>query len=27
MRECPKCTYTRAWRLADGRFKCRRCGS
>lgn len=27
MRNCPKCTYSWAWQLADGRFKCRRCGS
>jgi transposase len=26
MRSCPKCSYTRAWALADGRYKCRRCG-
>ncbi len=26
MRQCPKCIYTWAWHLADGRFKCRRCG-
>lgn len=24
-RLCPSCSYTRAWHLADGRFKCRRC--
>ncbi len=26
MRHCSNCGYTRAWQLADGRFKCRRCG-
>lgn len=26
-RRCPSCGYTRAWELADGRFKCRRCGN
>jgi transposase len=26
MRHCPDCGYTRAWKLADGRLKCRRCG-
>ena len=27
MRRCTEeCGYTRAWKLADGRFKCRRCG-
>lgn len=26
MRTCPECTYAWAWKLADGRFKCRRCG-
>lgn len=26
MRRCCDCGYTRAWQLADGRFKCRRCG-
>lgn len=26
MRRCPGCECARAWRLADGRFKCRRCG-
>ena len=26
MRSCPECSYTRAWQLADGRYKCRRCG-
>lgn len=26
MRHCPDCGYTRAWKLADGRFKCRHCG-
>jgi transposase len=25
-RRCPVCDHTRAWRLQDGRFKCRRCG-
>lgn len=25
MRRCPECTYSRAWHLSDGRFKCRRC--
>ena len=26
MRRCPECEFTWAWKLADGRFKCRRCG-
>lgn len=26
MRSCPECSYTRAWHLSDGRYKCRRCG-
>ena len=26
MRHCPDCHHTRAYRLADGRLKCRRCG-
>lgn len=26
MRLCPDCQYTRAYQLADGRLKCRRCG-
>ncbi len=26
MRRCPECAFSRAWRLADGRFKCRSCG-
>jgi transposase len=26
MRHCTDCGYTPAWQLADGRFKCRRCG-
>ena len=26
MRRCTECGYTRAWKLEDGRFKCRRCG-
>jgi len=26
MRHCSDCGYSRAWPLADGRFKCRRCG-
>ena len=26
MRSCPECNYTRGWKLADGRYKCRRCG-
>jgi transposase len=26
MRRCSTCGYTRAWKLADGRLKCRRCG-
>lgn len=26
MKRCSDCGYTRAWQLADGRFKCRRCG-
>ncbi len=25
MKYCPKCHYTRAWKLADGRYKCRQC--
>jgi transposase len=25
MRRCPECGFTRAWQLADGRLKCRRC--
>jgi len=26
-RQCPECNSTPAWRLADGRWKCRRCGT
>ncbi|MBM3548823.1 MAG: hypothetical protein FJX54_23685, partial [Alphaproteobacteria bacterium] len=26
MRRCPDCGHVRAWRLGDGRLKCRRCG-
>ena len=26
MRRCPGCSHVRAWRLSDGRLKCRRCG-
>lgn len=26
MKHCSDCGYTRTWQLADGRFKCRRCG-
>jgi transposase len=26
MRHCPVCKHVRAWRLGDGRLKCRRCG-
>lgn len=25
MKHCPKCNFTRAWKLKDGRYKCRRC--
>lgn len=25
MVRCPKCQFTRTWKLADGRLKCRRC--
>jgi transposase len=27
MRRCPECSYTRAWHLKDGRFKCKKCGN
>ena len=27
MIRCTKCQFTRTWKLADGRMKCRRCGS
>jgi transposase len=26
MKRCPECGYTRSWKLADERHKCRRCG-
>ncbi|MCS3903120.1 transposase [Methylohalomonas lacus] len=26
MKKCPQCFYTRSWKLADGRHKCRQCG-
>ena len=26
MRHCPDCQFTRAYKLSDGRLKCRRCG-
>jgi len=25
-RQCPKCAYHWAWKLKDGRYKCRKCG-
>lgn len=26
MKRCPDCSYTRFYKLADGHFKCKRCG-
>ncbi|MFN3920050.1 MAG: transposase [Methylohalobius sp.] len=26
MKRCPSCGYTRAYKLSDGRSKCKRCG-